>query len=111
MKNACLVFEQEHGPSETVRDNAFVNHPYETPNAHTCSLHPTWSYNQFPHWTDGYSQEDLDLIADEMRDCLKNDGLFIHTDPEWRKDALRIWKKMGGDPAVYEALFSKADKE
>jgi hypothetical protein len=53
----------------------------------------------------------LDLIANEMRSCLEDEAVFIHTDPEWRKGAMEEWMGMGGDAKVMDELFEEADKK
>ncbi|MBT5830300.1 MAG: sulfatase-like hydrolase/transferase [Candidatus Latescibacteria bacterium] len=111
LRQACLTFEQNEGIAQNVENNAFVNHSYQSPNQHTCSLHPTWSSHQYPSWTNGYSTEDLNLIANEMRSCLNNESVFIHTDPEWRNDAINAWTDMGGDATVIQNIFQEADQQ
>ncbi|NKB67931.1 MAG: sulfatase-like hydrolase/transferase [Candidatus Latescibacteria bacterium] len=105
LRRACLDFEAEYG----VGGGGFADRPYSEPRAHKCSLHPTWSYGQYPRWTTGYSEEDLDLIAGEMRACLEEESVFIHADPGWRAEALRVWTGLGGRAQVIEELFQAAD--
>jgi arylsulfatase A-like enzyme len=109
LRDVCLDFEVNAGPVENTREGAFVDADYKAPSPHTCSLHPSWSYRQFPPWTNGYSQEDLDLIENEMRSCLEDEAVFIHTDPEWLKGAVDEWTGMGGDAGVMEEIFTEAD--
>lgn len=111
LRQTCLDFEQNHGILQNVANNTFVNQPYRNPGAHTCSLHPSWSSRQYPPWTNGYTQEDLRLIANEMRDCLQNEAVFIYTDPQWREEALQIWTDMGGMSDVMENIFQEADQK
>ena len=109
LRQACLDFEAVHGAADTVQGATFVDHAYEEPLAHKCSLHPTWSYAQYPRWTTGYSTQDLELIAEEMRSCLEEETVFIHTDPAWRADAVKAWTDMGGNEQVVQDLFREAD--
>ena len=44
-----------------------------------------------------------------MRSCLEGEAVFIHTDLEWRADAVLAWEEMGGDRNVIEELFRQAD--
>ncbi|NOY81314.1 MAG: sulfatase-like hydrolase/transferase [Kiritimatiellaeota bacterium] len=110
LRRTCIEFERDHGVAANVRNDAFVDQPYRAPPPHSLSMFPLWSSHQFPPWTTGYSQEDLDLIAAEMRDCLKSDTAYICREPEWRADALGRWEAIGGDPAVYRALFDAVDR-
>ena len=109
MRDACLSFEQTHGIGRNVRDGMFVDDAYEAPAPHSCSLHPQWSYRQFPRWTVGYSQADLKRIADEMWDCAQTETAFACREDAWRADALQAWKEIGGDTTVYDALFRTVD--
>ena len=109
LRSACLRFEREHGMADNVREDAFVDHPYEPPPPHACSLHPMWSYGQFPRWMVDYSPEDLNRIAEEMRTCAQEAHAFIHTDTDWRKSAAKAWQDIGGDPDVYAELFRQID--
>jgi len=109
LRQACLEFERRHGIAAKVKNDAFVDEPYEAPDRHAASIHPPWSYRQFPPWMTGYAKEDLDAIAAEMRDCLQADRPYICREPEWRAKALEVWQGLGGDPAVYEELFAAAD--
>jgi len=111
LRQACLDFEQNEGIAQNVAHNAFVDHPFKTPNPHTSSLHPVWSFHQYPAWTNGYSKEDLTLIANEMRACLNSETVFIHTHAEWRNDAINAWKDIGGDAAVIQNIFQEADQK
>lgn len=109
LRQTCLDFETSAGPEGAVRNGAFADHAYREPNAQSCSLHPAWSSRQYPAWTNGYSSEDLGLIANEMRSCLHQETVFIHTDPEWRTEAVQFWTGMGGDENVILDLFQEAD--
>jgi arylsulfatase A-like enzyme len=109
LRQACLGFELTHGPPQAVSDNAFADHPFAQPGSHVCTLHPAWSSRQYPAWTNGYTKEDLHLIAEEMLSCLEGEAVFIHSDLEWRADALQAWEEMGGDRNVIEELFRQAD--
>lgn len=109
LRRAGIAFERDHGIAANVHNDAFVDLPYQAPNRHEMSRYPLWSSFQFPPWTVGYSADDLDRIANEMRDCLNSDVAYICREPAWRADALEKWKAIGGDPAVYEELFKAAD--
>jgi hypothetical protein len=109
LRAACLAFERDHGVAANVSGDAFVDLPYEAPPVHTCSLYPEWSYRQFPHWMNGYSQEDLEAIADQMRACLQSDSFNLPIDPTWRAAAIAAWRQIGGDLAVYQELFAEVD--
>ncbi|MBS3762128.1 MAG: sulfatase-like hydrolase/transferase [Planctomycetes bacterium] len=111
LRDACVQFESEHGNPENVDNGRFVDLSFESPPEHRCSAHPEWSFRQFPQWMDGYSQDDLRAIAEEMSDCLKNEGINLFSDPEWRSRAKEEWTKRGGDPAVYEELFQQIDRK
>ena len=111
LRQACVAFERTHGVAGNVAGEAFVDVPYESPPAHSCSLHPQWSYRQFPRWMNGYSQEDLARIAEEMVDSATSEYAFICREPEWRADAAKTWQGIGGDPEVYETLFRDVDGE
>ena len=110
LRHVCLDFEVTDGPVENTQDGAFADADYKMPSPHACSLHPSWAYRQFPPWTNGYSEEDLDLIVNEMRSCLEDEAVFIHTDPEWRKEAVAEWTGMGGDGEVMEEIFREVDE-
>lgn len=109
LREACLRFETEHGVAERVRGNAFVDDAYQPPHPHLCSLYPPWSYKQFPPWMNGYSREDLDAIAAEMRDCLNSDLAYICREPEWRANAMDVWTGMGGERDVLQKIYDDAD--
>jgi len=109
LRNAAVSFERDHGVEANVSNDAFVDLPYKQPPEHYLSMYPHWSSFQFPPWMVGYSEDDLKLIAAEMRDCLRSEAAYICRDPEWRKHALQQWLDIGGAPAVYEALFKDAD--
>jgi arylsulfatase len=109
LRMACIEFERTHGVAENVSGGDFVDRDYREPPRHACSLYPEWSSRQPPPWTNGYSPEDLTLIAGEMRDCLESPAAYICTETEWREKAVAEWEKIGGDPAVYHQLFSEAD--
>lgn len=109
LRAACVAFERDHGIAENVRDDRFLDQPYQSPAAHTMSRYPKWSSFQFPPWPVEYSEEDLALIAGEMRDCLDTETAYICREDAWREDALAKWQAIGGDPAVYQALFEAVD--
>jgi hypothetical protein len=110
LRQACLDFERDQGIAENVRDGDFVDVDYQAPDPHRGTLYPRWSYQQFPRWMNGYSAEDLEAIADQMRQCLRDETLVLLKDAEWREAALDAWRKIGGDPGVYEAIFQEADR-
>jgi arylsulfatase A-like enzyme len=109
LRNACIEFEHIHGDPDRVCNGQFQDLEYQTPPKHKCSLYPSWSYRQYPPWTVGYSRDDLDAIAAEMRDCLNSPVAFIHHDQEWRDEAVSVWENMGGNPDVLRAIFRDAD--
>ena len=110
LRDACLRFEMKHGPADATADGTFRDHEFVQAGPKTCTLHPVWSSHQYPTWTNGYSVQDLERIGDEMRLCLEEETVFIHTDPEWRADALGAWTEMGGDGRVVEGLFETVDR-
>lgn len=109
LRKAALAFERDHGVAANVSNGAFVDLPYQQPSAHSLSMYPLWSSFQFPPWMVGYSKDDLELIAAEIRDCLKSEAAYICREPEWREHALKQWLDIGGDPAVYQAIFEEVD--
>ncbi|NQU43734.1 sulfatase-like hydrolase/transferase [bacterium] len=109
LRQACLDFERDRGIAENVRDGDFVDLEYMVPDAHRGTLYPRWSYQQFPRWMKGYSAEDLQAIADQMRRCLRDEELALLEDAEWREAALEAWLKIGGDANVYEEIFREAE--
>jgi arylsulfatase A-like enzyme len=111
LRRACLDFEQKEGIAQNIEDHAFVDHPYKSPSPQTSTLHPAWSSRQYPCWTNGYSSEDLGLIANEMHHCLNSESIFMHTDPGWRHEALQFWQDMGGDAAILQHIFREADQK
>lgn len=110
LRAACIAFERDHGVAENVDNDTLVDRPYDAPPPHYLSLYPLWSSQQLPPWMDGYSPQDVDAIASEMRDCLKSETAYICRQPEWREHALGVWESVGGNRDVYEELFRAADE-
>ena len=109
LRQACIEFEREHGIAENVSGDAFVDLPWQKPYRRLCDINPEWSSYQFPRWMVGYSEEDLQAIAQEMNDCLNSDAAYICKDPQWREMSLQKWQEIGGVPEVYKDLFQKVD--
>jgi arylsulfatase len=110
LRRAALDFERDHGPAERISDGTFADLNYQAPDSHACSLYPRWSSTQFPRWTNGYSEKDLEIIRQEMRDCLKDPHAYICTEEDWRVEAVEKWEQIGGDRKFYEELFAQVDK-
>ncbi len=110
LREAAVAFERDHGVAENVKDGVFVDLDFKPAWEEFCSFHPFWSYWQPPRWMVGYSKDDLDAMAQELRDCLNEELADISPDTEYRKTATEAWAGWGGDPKVLEVLFEEVDK-
>ena len=106
LRQACMAFEQEHGPDGVVSDGDFVLFPAPTPE------YRWWPFNwfQFPRWMYGYSEADYAAILQEIRDVLAtNENVYVPTSPDWRQGVMETWQDIGGAPEALLTVFEEID--
>ncbi len=109
LRRACLAFEREYGFEGGADDTGFVDlpEPDEPPEPRV-----GWPFNwrQYPRWMNGYREEDLAAILEEMRDVLASQKqVHVPKDEEWRDRVLNTWAAMGGDRSELSAVLAEAD--
>jgi arylsulfatase A-like enzyme len=110
LRSSCIAFERQHGSTDAVQDDCFVDDLTGTPHPQSHSLFPDWSSQQFPPWAISQVSNATELIVSEMNACKKARGAFVGNDPVWKQRAYECWESIHGERARYDELFQTYEK-
>lgn len=110
LKQACVNFELQHGQLNRIQNGGFSDEPYTKP-AFRIGQYFGLRFTQHPRWLTYHSKDDFELIIQEMKACLDQDGVFIPASDDWKKEAEASWNKAGGCPDLLQEFFNAIDEK